>query len=108
LAGAIPSPLTPGLEASALGLKVLSFGASFTLLGADLVYAFQTGNKSVFTGDLINFVAGIVPFGGAANAINRSQPAGPSLSPKSQQVQQRVIDTIMGFNVTENFPAPCK
>jgi RHS repeat-associated protein len=108
LAGSVPSPLTPGLEASAAGLKVVSFGASFALLGADAIYAAQSGNKSVFIGDLANFAAGIIPFGGAANWVGRHQPSGPSLSPKAQQVQERATDTAMGFNVTMNMPAPCK
>ena len=97
-----------GLEASALGLKVVSFAASFTLLGTDFVYALRSGNRSVFIGDLASFGVGILPFGGWANKATQLQPGGRAMSLLERKLQERTIDTFQGFNVTINYPVPCK
>ena len=108
LGGLIPSPASPGLLASAAGLRAISGIASGTLLIADLAYGIQSGNFSVFAGDMGNFAVGSIPVGRIAVGVNRRQPSGTSLSPEAESFLEKATDVGQGFNVTENLPAGCK
>jgi RHS repeat-associated protein len=109
LAGLIPTPLSPGLGASAVGLKAVSGAASGILLIADMAHGVQSGNFSLLGSDFVNFLAGSVPTGRVAVGAGRLSKA-KELKPSSREEKfmERSVDAAHGLNVTHNLPTMCK
>jgi RHS repeat-associated protein len=80
IAGAVPSPATPFLEAGAAGLKGAALAGTLYQFGADVHYAYDTGQTGALFGDAFGDIIGFIPGGTLAEKFNGT-PA-PSLAAK--------------------------
>jgi RHS repeat-associated protein len=71
LAGAIPTPATPVLETGAATATGASRLATGVAIGADLIYAFKSGQWTAFDYDALAAGVGELPMGSAANKIQQ-------------------------------------
>jgi hypothetical protein len=102
--GVLPTPVSPGLEAAAMGLRAISGLATIAQVSADLAY----GNKELAFKDAAAYFGTNIPLGKAGTAINRYRPAGPSMSPEHAQAFEKVVDNATNIATGATYPKPCK
>jgi len=100
LAGAIPSPATPALESAAGIATGASRIATVVALGADLIYAIKTGQKTAFEYDALAAAVAEIPLGTAGNKVQ--ELTGRESSKFGEELGNRGM-----FAVSLTMPNPC-
>jgi hypothetical protein len=94
LAGAVPTPATPALEATAVVAKGLSLVATGSQLMLDGVHFARTGDAHPFATDFGSAVLGAIPAGRLAGSLTGHAGAAPRGA--ADKLGQAATDTLYG------------
>lgn len=104
LVGLVPTPLSPGLEAAAGGLRVLSIGASVVEVGADAV----SGDWRLAAADTLGAAVTNLPLGKVFSKIDDFRPGGSNLSMRGSSNFKNAADNGWALIAAYTMPSGCQ
>jgi RHS repeat-associated protein len=108
IAGAIPTPASPGLEGLAIAAQGLSRLSTVVAVGADAAFGFRTGNWQPLLTDSIQASVGEIPLGSIGNAADRLTPGGGSMANSATgKISKEFGNASMNANAAFFWPNSC-